>query len=615
MEQTRLELRSNFSESVVNGNVINEKSINISIISINLDEIKLKSSSDYFSDEITDSSLRNLNEASDYVLNFEQCLEELINVNDNDLNEKDFLYLLRVDVEQDGMKFPNFFYEIYQSLGKNYLDILDIKRCEDIKTIINIYNAYLEEKVDKYNSSSGYYNDICHTAKSKYNTDIILSRRQLNYVEYNMSVCGLNCEFIYYNKEDQKAVCSCNIKTEIPLLKKLRFDKYILLNSFTKINNIMNVKMLKCYKTVFDSKNIINNIGFYIFIIFILLDVIFVILFYSKDYKKLISEIIKMKPDNKSINITSSNKKNIKNNRLKQKQNKNVNKSINITSPNKKNITNKRLKQKGKKNQKSKKINDLKSSQIRLISTYDKPKNKNNKNKEKYLIEYTIKKKKKNLNHSELNSLKYKEALDQDKRSYTQYYISLFQTNHSLFYVFYNKDHNSKIIKITIFIFQLSSDITVNALFFTDTSMDKLYINHGTYNIIYQFPKIIYSSLISTAFNMIIKFLGLSESDILKLKNEKNIKKIDVIKKLKIKFIFFFIMNFLFQIIFCYYVTCFCGVYKNTQIVLFKDSLISFFVSLITPFAIYLLPGLFRIYSLKNKNECCYNISSILQLL
>ena len=208
MEQTRLELRSNFSESVVNGNVINEKNINISIISINLDEIKLKSSSDYFSDEITDSSLRNLNEASDYVLNFEQCLEELINDNnnDNDLNEKDFLYLLRVDVEQDGMKFPNFFYEIYQSLGKNYLDILDIKRCEDIKTIINIYNAYLEEKVDKYNSSSGYYNDICHIAKSKYNTDIILSRRQLNYVEYNMSVCGLNCEFIYYNKEDQKAL-------------------------------------------------------------------------------------------------------------------------------------------------------------------------------------------------------------------------------------------------------------------------------------------------------------------------------------------------------------------------------------------------------------------------
>ena len=137
--------------------------------------------------------------------------------------------------------------------------------------------------------------------------------------------------------------------------------------------------MLKCYKTVFDSKNIINNIGFYIFIIFILLDVIFVILFYSKDYKKLISEIKKMKPDNKSINITSSNKKNIKNNRLKQKenktvnnsinitssnkkkiknirskqkQNKTVNKSINITSPNKKNITNKILKQKGKKKSK-----------------------------------------------------------------------------------------------------------------------------------------------------------------------------------------------------------------------------------------------------------------------
>ena len=340
--------------TVVNGNVINEKSINISIISINLDEIKLKSSSDYFSDEITDSSLRNLNEASDYVLNFEQCLEELINDNVNDLNEKDFLYLLRVDVEQDGMKFPNFFYEIYQSLGNNYLDILNIKRCEDIKTIINLYNAYLEEKVDKYNSSSGYYNDICHTAKSKYNTDIILSRRQLNYVEYNMSVCGLNCEFIYYNKEDQKAVCSCNIKTEIPLLKKLRFDKYILLNSFTKINNIMNVKMLKCYETVFNNKNIIKNIGFYIFLFFIILNIIFIILFYYKDYKNIIFEIEKVNSEKNFIINTSSNK----------------NKNSKIPTDNH------RKRRKRKKKQKFDIIKSLKSSETNKINLIDTSKNK-----------------------------------------------------------------------------------------------------------------------------------------------------------------------------------------------------------------------------------------------
>ena len=244
---------------------------------------------------------------------------------------------------------------------------------------------------------------------------------------------------------------------------------------------------------------------------------------------------------------------------------------------------------------------------------------KKNKNKNKLRNKL---KKKEYLNHSQLNSLNYEEALNKDKRNYTQYYISLLLTNHSLIYIFYSNDYNSKIIKIVILIFKFSSDITINALFFTDSSMDKIYINHGSYNIIYQIPKIIYSSLISTAFNTIIKFLGLSESDILKIKLEKEKEKdkkedsvIKVIKNLKIKFLIFFIINFLFQITFWYYVTCFCGVYKNTQIFLFKDSLFSFCVSLITPFAINLLPGVFRICGLKNKKECVYNISKILQLL
>ena len=129
--------------------------------------------------------------------------------------------------------------------------------------------------------------------------------------------------------------------------------------------------------------------------------------------------------------------------------------------------------------------------------------------------------------------------------------------------------------------------------------------------------------MISSGLNIIIKLLGLSESAILKIKNEndnkdkkeKKFDKLKLIKTLKIKFIFFFVIDFLFQITFWYYVTCFCSIYSNTQIFLFKDSLFSFLVSLITPFATYLMPGIFRISSLKNKNKCCYSISSALELL
>ena len=66
---------------------------------------------------------------------------------------------------------------------------------------------------------------------------------------------------------------------------------------------------------------------------------------------------------------------------------------------------------------------------------------------------------------------------------------------------------------------------------------------------------------------------------------------------------------------------CFCAVYKNTQIHLLYDVSLSFALSFITPFFVYLLPGIFRIPSLKiikrhkPNRAVMYNFSKILQML
>ena len=60
----------------------------------------------------------------------------------------------------------------------------------------------------------------------------------------------------------------------------------------------------------------------------------------------------------------------------------------------------------------------------------------------------------------------------------------------------------------------------------------------------------------------------------------------------------------------------FGAIFRNTQYHLLKDTMISFGLSLLYPFGIYLLPGLFRIPSLsdpKKKRKCLYNFSKILQ--
>ena len=84
--------------------------------------------------------------------------------------------------------------------------------------------------------------------------------------------------------------------------------------------------------------------------------------------------------------------------------------------------------------------------------------------------------------------------------------------------------------------------------------------------------------------------------------------------KLKIKFVFFYLIKLILLLAFWYYVICFCGVYKNTQTHLIKDSLMSFTTSLITPIFTFIFPAIFRICGLKNKSKCGYTLSKILKL-
>ena len=182
--------------------------------------------------------------------------------------------------------------------------------------------------------------------------------------------------------------------------------------------------------------------------------------------------------------------------------------------------------------------------------------------------------------------------------------------NHLLVFSFYSneKDYNSQIIKIFLFFFFFSVHFTVNALFFSDETMHTIYLDEGHFNFIYQISQIIYSSLISAVISILIKYLSLSEKSIIEMKNEEKIEELELIvkklvKSLKIKFMLFFFVAFLLLGFFLFYNSCFCGIYVNTQIHLIKDSVISFTLSLVYPFAISILPGIFRITALKAKKK------------
>ena len=64
-----------------------------------------------------------------------------------------------------------------------------------------------------------------------------------------------------------------------------------------------------------------------------------------------------------------------------------------------------------------------------------------------------------------------------------------------------------------------------------------------------------------------------------------------------------------------YVVAAFCAVYENTQRVFIKDSLMSFLLSLLYPFILYLIPTSLRLIAIrctKFKLEWVYKLSDII---
>jgi hypothetical protein len=229
-----------------------------------------------------------------------------------------------------------------------------------------------------------------------------------------------------------------------------------------------------------------------------------------------------------------------------------------------------------------------------------------------------------NLNTQELNTLSYSLALIYDKRTYMQYYISLLKKKQIILFSFLpTNDYNLMTLKISLFLLSFSLYFTINGFFFNDETMHKIYIDKGACNIIYQLPKIIYSCTISGLIKIILKLLCLSEENILSIKREKNLKiATEKSKKVKncilIKFIIFFILSTTLLLFFWYFISCFCAVYINTQMILIHDTIFSFILSMTYPFGIDLIPGIFRIRALRSKNknkECLYSFSGFVSLI
>ena len=522
----------------------------------------------------------------------ENIIKDEYNISSNET-----LIIFKNEKYFEGILIPLIEYEIFNPETKEIIDLTHFKDTNLNITII-MPISIKENNLYKYDKNNSYYNDICYTYTTERETDFSLFDRQNEFNNDNYSLCFKNCIYNGYDLVNKKVICECKFER----LSGNSKDSY--LNKFIVSKRNTNFGIIKCYKLLFSKEGLIKNIANYIILLIIILFFIVAIYFYIKGFNIIsgeINEVLGKKHSELKYEVNSQNvEKEIS------KEN-----SANAFSSFKK-LTIKKISNKNI-------YNNLTNNIDSKVEFENKNKNiiKNTKqeiktdNKNEKSVEYM---------EIEINSFNFEDALKKDKRTFFQIYISLIKEKHILLSTFNrNKDYNLFLVKICFLFFSFSTFIVVNAFFFNDLVLHRIYLDYGKFNFIYVLPHIIYSIIITSVINELMKKLSLSHPNILEIKNEKNEFNLEgkVLIELRciiIKFICFFVFGIILLFIFWYYLSCFCAVYKNTQIYFTKTVLIGYLLSLVFPFIFFLLPVLQRKSAIQGwSGNFIYKMSKFIQ--
>ena len=596
----------------------------ISDFDINSNQQDIINKTDNVQYQITTSNKNNTNKNMSSI-DLGDCEEKLKSVYDIDRSLP--LIIFKIYYFSPDSLIPIIGYEIYHPITK---EKLNLSHCEDILIKLNIPVNIDENNLFKYDPNSEFYKDNCFSYTTVNGTDIILTDRKQEFSENNLFLCENNCNYEGYDEENKQSTCNCNIKNKMDTISEIMQNPIQLSNNFDSKEDdsssaSSNIVSIKCTKALFSKQGLKNNISSYIIIIFIIHFLLSIALFIKCGYPLLlgdINKIIQEKNPKRNETLIEQRKKS-KSTKDKKKKKFRKDKKYKLKFVNNTN-TSKIDKDKSSKakilgisNINNRKLN-LKNKKLNNIL---KTKNKNVHDKSLFNKIPSITKKKK-YNDFELNSFEYKEALLIDGRTCVEYYLALVKYKNVIIFSFCPRnDYNSIIIRSCIFSLSFSIHYAINFVFFTDEIMHKIYEEGGKYDILYFIPQISISFFVSYYFTVIIKIIFLSERNIIQVRKQPSLSlsyiASDKVKKnLVIKYVVFFILGLIFLVFFWMLLSSFGAVYTNTQMFIFKNTLVSLAMSLVYPFIISIFPSILRICSLKSKNsEYIYKVSKYLQIL
>ena len=220
------------------------------------------------------------------------------------------------DNEADGVKNPVTSYAFFHPVTGENLHANEI--CGNIKIIVeekistildDTTNVlfFSGQNIDIFNASSEFYSDICFHFESPYEKDIVIKDRiQIFYP--NVTLCDTGCIYKGLNFTSLTAICECIFRDLLDkhfLNDNFLFDNIIVSGIIDQIYEslkIINLKVILCYKTIFDSKYMSKCLGGFLILFLFIFEILCIILYNTVGIKKTIGFIFRVSEHFKDLN-------------------------------------------------------------------------------------------------------------------------------------------------------------------------------------------------------------------------------------------------------------------------------------------------------------------------
>jgi len=611
-------------------------------------------------------------------IQFDSCIQKL--KSDNNINEYENLIVAVVDIIRGDNPITTFGF--FHPITGEKLDAT--KSCSDknvimYEDVLSVLKDPLaiklleEQKINIFDLTGDFYNDICFHFESPNGKDATLQDRIKSFYP-NITLCDGGCKNKGINFTTMEAECEC---TFYDLLSKSIFDNDLIgdnvliketIEEIIEMLSNLNIEILMCYKDVFDFQYFKKNGGGFIVMILFIIHTIFIIYFYSitKNQitryiysltEKYIIYIIQEEKINKTNTSFIKNNKIIKNPPKKKKyKRKSKLKSMDKNNVDKNKANGEKSKEKNKQNiclidikvlnlktLKSSKSLNKRSKEYSLFNSKSESKlNKfmksktyklnSKKNLRKFgnsLIKPDFEFVKDNIDiekflEPSFETMDYDDVVEEDKRTFCQYFSEKIKDNQMIINAFFIEEYiKPRSIKIPVFILSVDAFFLTNALFYSDSTISEIYNSTeeetpSTY-ISRSIDRFIYTTLIGNIISYFINFFFIDEKKIRKilLKKKNDIlslryKMAEILKSIFKRIKALIILNYIILIISWYYLSCFNNVYPHLRNEWIISSLIIMFIFHILPFILTFIESCIRFMSIKYESEKLFRLSLLL---